>query len=125
MKGPIGIPLIARKVHVVGPRAGVAVDLVFDTGAAYTVLSWSILMLIGYDPATVSGRQEVVTANGVIHVPKLIIKEMAWGDVSAKNVEVICHDIPEMVEVRGLLGLSFLRHFRTTIDYREGYIEMV
>ena len=44
--------------------------------------------------------------------------------VGPKGVEVICHDIPELAGIRGLLGLSFLRHFRTVIDYQQGYLEI-
>ncbi len=121
---PIGIPLVIRNVAIVGPRGSVKVDLVFDTGAAFTALSWSVLKVIGYDPAVVPERQEIVTANGVIEVPKLRVKSMSIGDLEAWDVEIICHDIPELAGVRGLLGLSFLRHFRTVIDYRQGYLNI-
>ncbi len=124
MRLPIGIPLVVRNVKITGPNGAVRVDLIFDTGAAFTALSWSVLKVIGYDPAVVSERQEIVTANGVIEVPKLVVDSITIGDAEAREVEVICHDIPEIVEVRGLLGLSYLKHFRTVIDYREGYLEL-
>lgn len=95
-----------------------------DTGAAFTALSRSILKILGYDPAVASERQEIVTANGVIEVPKLTVESVRIGDAEANKIEVICHDIPELVEVRGLLGLSFLTRFRTVIDYRGGYLEI-
>jgi len=44
--------------------------------------------------------------------------------MEASNVEIICHDIPELAGIRGLLGLSFLKHFRTVIDYKAGYLEV-
>lgn len=124
MRLPIGIPLVVMNVKITGPKGSVKVDLVFDTGAAFTALSWSVLKVIGYDPVIASERQEIVTANGVIEVPKLRVAGIAIGNAEAKEVEVICHDIPELVEVRGLLGLSFLKHFRTVIDYKEGYLEL-
>jgi len=117
MRLPIGIPLIARNVRIVGPQGDVRVDLILDTGAAFTALSWSVAKLIGYDPAVASQRQEIVTANGIIEVPKLRVERIALGEIEAEDVEVICHDIPEMAGIRGLLGLSFLKHFRTVIDY--------
>lgn len=124
MRLPIGIPLVVRNVRVSGPKGKVWVDLILDAGAAFTALSRSILKMLGYDPAVASEREEVVTANGVIEVPKLTVDSVRIGDVEAKEVEVICHDIPELVEVRGLLGLSFLTRFRTVIDYRGGYLEI-
>ncbi len=110
---------------LLAPKAWlVKVDLIFDTGAAFTALSWSVLKVIGYDPASVPERQEIITANGIIEVPKLRVDSIAIGDVETREVEVICHDIPELAGIRGLLGLSFLKHFRTIIDYRRGYLEI-
>jgi len=124
MRMPVGIPLVVRNVKITGPNGSVRVDLIFDTGAAFTVLSWAVARVIGYDPATASERQEIITANGVIAVPKLCVESVIAGEAEARNVETICHDVPELVAVRGFLGLSFLKHFRTVIDYREGYLEI-
>jgi len=124
MRLPIGIPLVVRNVKIAGPKGSVRVDLVFDTGAAFTALSWSVLKVIGYDPAVAPERQEIITANGVIEVPKLRVDSITIGNVEAREVEVISHDIPELAGIRGLLGLSFLKHFRTVIDYRQGYLEI-
>ncbi|GAF69528.1 unnamed protein product, partial [marine sediment metagenome] len=83
------------------------------------------LKVIGYDPAVAPERQQIITANGIIEVPKLSVERIAVADAEATEVEVICHDIPELAGVRGLLGLSFLKHFKTVIDYRQGYLELV
>ena len=122
MRQSVNIPIVVRNVEITGPKGSVNIDLILDTGAALTVLSWSILKVIGYDPAIASDRQEIITANGVIEVPKLCVEGITTGDIQARNVEVVCHDIPELVGVRGLLGLSFLKHFRTVVDYRKGYL---
>lgn len=124
MRFPIGIPLVVRNIKISGPKGSIRVDLILDTGAALTALSWSVLRIIGYDPAIVPERREIVTANGVIEVPKLRVDSITIGDVEAQGVEIICHDIPELAGIRGLLGLSFLKHFRTVIDYRQGYLEI-
>lgn len=124
MRFPIGIPLVVRNVKIVGPAGFARVDLILDTGAALTVLSWSVLKVIGYDPAVAPERHETITANGIIEVPKLRVESIAIGNAEVRDVEVICHDIPELAGIRGLLGLSFLKRFRTIIDYREGYLEI-
>ena len=124
MRFPIGIPLVMRNIKISGPKGLVKVDMILDTGAAFTALSWSDLRVIGYDPAVVHERQEIITANGIIEVPKLRIDYIALGDSEAREVEVICHDIPELAGIRGLLGLSFLKHFTTIIDYKQGYLEL-
>src|SRR4030042_6332329 len=115
MRFPVNIPLIIRNVKILGTKGSVRIDMILDTGAALTAVSWSDLKVIGYDPAIVHERQEIITANGIIEVPKLRIESMSVGDAEARNVEVICHDIPELAGIRGLLGLSFLRHFKTII----------
>lgn len=125
MRLPISIPIVVRNVKITGPKGSIRVDLIFDSGAAFTAISWSVLKVIGYDPAVVPERQEIVTANGVIEVPKLRVKSITVGDVKAREIEVICHDIPELAGIRGLLGLSFLKHFRTVMDYKEGYLEIL
>ena len=124
MRLPLSIPILVRNVKVKGPKGIVWVDLVLDTGAAFVALPWPILKTIGYDPASVPERQEIITANGVIEVPKLRIESVTIGDAEVRDVEIICHDIPELAGLRGLLGLSFLKHFKTVIDYRTGYLEI-
>jgi len=124
MRIAIGIPLVVRNVKVLGPQGFARMDVILDTGAALTVLSWSVLKVIGYDPAVAPERQETITANGVIEVPKLRVQSITVGDAEARDVEVICHDIPELAGIRGLLGLSFLKHFKTVVDYRGGYLEI-
>jgi clan AA aspartic protease (TIGR02281 family) len=124
MRFPISIPLIIRNVKILGPKGSIEVDMILDTGAALTAISWSDLKVVGYDPAIIPERQEIITANGIIEVPKLRIERISVGDVQARDVEVICHDIPELAGIRGLLGLSFLKHFKTTVDYKEGYVEL-
>ncbi|MBM4347532.1 MAG: peptidase A2A [Deltaproteobacteria bacterium] len=124
MRLPLSIPLVVRNVRVVGPKGSVNVDMILDTGAALTALSWADLKVIGYDPAIVPDRQEIITANGVIEVPRLTVNRIVLVDMEASDVEIICHDIPELAGIRGLLGLSFLKRFRTVIDYKAGYLEV-
>lgn len=51
MRLPLGIPLVVTQVNIAGPSGAVKVDLICDTGAAFTALAWSVLKVIGYDPA--------------------------------------------------------------------------
>lgn len=121
---PISIPLVIRNVKIMSSNTSLKVDMILDTGAAFTVVSWADLKILGYDPAISPERQEIITANGIIEVPRLTINTIAVGDAKAFNIEVICHDIPELAGIRGLLGLSFLKHFRTIIDYKNSYLEL-
>ena len=124
MRVSIGIPIVVRNVKITGPAGMVKVDLILDSGAVLTVLSWADLKAIGYEPAIAQGRQEIITANGIIEAPKLTVRSIKIGDIEANNVEIVCHDIPELAGIRGLLGLSFLKHFKTILNYKEGYLEI-
>jgi len=66
----------------------------------------------------------IITANGVIEVPKIRIRAMGFRELYVEDVEVICHDIPEIAEIEGLIGLSFLKHFRVLLDFRNNIIEI-
>ena len=79
---------------------------------------------MGYDPAGSLERVSIVTANGVLEVPKLTVSRVALRELSRRNVEVICHDIPELAEIEGLLGLSFLKYFRVVMDFKKGLLEI-
>jgi clan AA aspartic protease (TIGR02281 family) len=116
--------IVIPRVELSGPKGSLQVDLLLDTGAVYTLISWDTAMALGYDPAHQRKSLPIVTANGKIHVPQIRISKISIQDISAKNVPVICHDIPELIEAAGLLGLSFLRSFRTIIDYRSLTIDI-
>lgn len=49
---------------------------------------------------------------------------MAFRELFVDQVEVICHDIPELAEIEGLVGLSFLKHFRVVMDFKGGVLEI-
>lgn len=119
MQLPLKIPIVVARIRVDGPKAFREIDMIFDTGAVYTMISWDIAKDIGYDPAVSEKRTSIITANGIIEVPLIKVKRITIKTAVADDVEVICHDIPEVVGIEGLLGLSFIRHFRTVIDYRK------
>ena len=66
----------------------------------------------------------IITANGVIEAPLITVERIRWGELEAEDVDIVYHDIPELAGMEGLLGLSFLWHFRTLIDYTIGVLEI-
>jgi clan AA aspartic protease (TIGR02281 family) len=115
MKIPIELPIVLR-VRITGPEGFREVDMIFDSGAAYTDVSWDVAKDIGYDPAITERRARIITANGPIEIPLICVESVSLGDLKVDNVDVICHDIPEMVGIEGLLGLSFLEHFEVNFE---------
>ena len=109
--------IIIPRVVLTGPRGILRVNLILDTGAAYTMIDWDTAIALGDDPARQRKSLAIVTANGKIQTPLISIEKISILGATARRIPAICHDIPEMIEVSGLLGLSFLKHFKTTIDY--------
>jgi len=123
MRTPIKLPIVL-KVRITGPKTFREVDMILDTGAMYTDISWDIAKDIGYDPAITEKRASVITANGPIDVPVIRVQSISIGKIKVENVDVTCHDIPEMVGIEGLLGLSFLKHFDLNISFKRMRLEI-
>jgi len=124
METQLDIPIILRRVEIRGPAGVREIDVILDTGAVYTVIAWDVAKDIDYDPAVSKRRMPIVTANGVIEAPLITVERIQVAELRAEAVEVVCHDIPEIAGIEGLLGLSFLQHFRTLIDYTTGILEI-
>jgi len=124
MRVQLDIPIILRRVEIHGPAGVREIDVILDTGAVYTVIAWDVAKDIGYDPAISERRMPIITANGVIEMPLITVERIQVAELRAEAVDVVCHDIPEIAGIEGLLGLSFLQHFRTLIDYTAGMLEI-
>lgn len=116
--------VVLRRVKVVGPGGLAYADLLLDTGAALTILSRSVAEAAGYDVAATTRNQKIVTGNGVISVPVMSVEELRIQELVVSNLEVCIHDIPEVAHVEGLLGINFLKRFRTLLDYPNGILEI-
>jgi clan AA aspartic protease (TIGR02281 family) len=95
-----------------------------DTGATYTMIPWDIAEALGYKPEISKEKVTLITASGVETAPVVDIKKIKFMDETLDNVPVVCHDLPPKSYVVGLLGSSFLRHFKIIIDYRKGSLEI-
>ena len=102
------------------------IPVVLDTGASLTIVATDIMAQLGYDPANPSlGRQRIITGSGVEYAPRTTVRSTtAIGQKVAANLEVLCHDLPPESGVDGLLGLSLLKHFKLTIRFRKGIIDL-
>lgn len=97
--------------------------LVVDTGATNVVMSGWLIKSTGLiiDPKSVGW---MTTASRVEKVYKVKIPEIRVLDKIAKNVECRVMDLPPQSGVDGLLGLSFLKHFKLTIDFKKGWLSL-
>ncbi|MEW5819459.1 MAG: TIGR02281 family clan AA aspartic protease [Cyanobacteriota bacterium] len=119
------IPINQNKNAIIVPKVLINNDLyvnfLLDTGATYTSISKATALKLGFDLDS-SPKVTLKTANGIIKVPKIILKTININGLIANNVEVTVHDLPAATNVTGLLGLSFLDKFTVTIDKKNNRI---
>lgn len=119
-------PVVDLLLESADGTSSLLIPVVLDTGASFTIVATEILVQLGYDPANpLLKRQRIVTGSGVEYVPRITVRSATAIGQKLSNLEVLCHDLPAESGVDGLLGLTFLRHFKLTIRFRKGVIELV
>ena len=115
-------PVIILDARIKASLSTIA-KLVLDTGASSVVLPWKLTAAIGIkiDP---SKTTQTTTATTVETVPEVIIPEISVLGKVARNVKGIVKDLPPESHVDGLLGLSFLKHFKLSIDFQKGLLTL-
>ena len=98
--------------------------MVLDTGATYCMIPWHIAEELGYKPALSKEYISVNTANGQIHTPTIMVESIIVLGKKVNNCEMMIHDLPETSRVDGLIGLSFLRNCKLSIDFTKGVLEL-
>jgi clan AA aspartic protease (TIGR02281 family) len=88
---------------------------IVDTGATYTSISREMAEKLQLDLVN-APKVYITTANGRIEVPKVRIHKLNVNGLEATDVEATVLDIHRGASFSGLLGLSFLRKFKLTID---------
>jgi hypothetical protein len=46
------------------------------------------------------------------------------ADIVAKNVKAIAYAMPWQTGAEAVIGLSFLKNFKTSIDYENGFLKI-
>lgn len=94
--------------------------LVFDPGASYVVAVPRVIRLLGLGERHTPHRTErIVSAHRAEDHPVLVLPAMTVLGHRVERVECVEMDLPPGIGAEGLLGFSFLRHFRIEIDYPE------
>ena len=101
------------------------IPVVLDTGASMTIIATDIMSRLGYDPANPGlERQRIVTGSGIEYAPRTTVRSAASIGQKVTNLDVLCHDLPPESGVDGLLGLNFLKHFKLSISFRRGVVDL-
>lgn len=123
MKYPIE-PLspIILPITIFGDQVSRTIDSLLDTGASYLVITRQDAIDLGYD-LVFAPPFDVVTANGVVRAPRIVLKAVTLGPFTARNIPTLCLDMSGD-RISSLLGLSFLSHFKISIDFKGGILEI-
>lgn len=95
----------------------VAVPLLLDTGATYTILTKQTAQKLGITALDRLPTRRFLTANGSVLYPVTTVQSVRVGTAEARAVEVAI-DVEGHLPL-GLLGMSFLRHFKVTMDHAQ------
>ncbi len=95
--------------------------MILDTGATYTAISRELADELGYDLRH-ARRVNITTATGQVSLPRVTLKSLTLNGYTAYNVEATVMNMPENVPFSGLLGLSFVKHHRITIDSEQEHL---
>jgi clan AA aspartic protease (TIGR02281 family) len=96
----------------------VSVPLMLDTGATYTVLTKQTAYDLGITRLERLPKHSFLTPGGPIQSPVTTLKSIRVGAAEAQDVAVAI-DAEGHLPV-GLLGMTFMRHFKVTVDQVQG-----
>lgn len=99
----------------------VSVPLMLDTGASYTVLTKQTAHDLGITNLERLPKHSFLTPGGPILSPVTTLKSIRVGTVEAQNVAVAI-DVEGHLPL-GLLGMTFMRHFKVTVDQAQGQVK--
>ena len=120
----VGVPIVVQGlVILVRGRVNDQVETLFqvDTGATYCILTKAMAERLGLTSSPVLTQVKLYTASGIIEAPLITVDLIQLGNAEARSVETVIHDVPGFPPaIGGLIGLSFLNHFKVEIDQSEG-----
>ncbi|MDX8389519.1 MAG: TIGR02281 family clan AA aspartic protease [Mariprofundaceae bacterium] len=116
------VPYVSNHGNMIvkGQVNGVPMRFVVDTGASFVSIPASIAKKAGIQ---IQGAKKVTlqTANGLMQAPRVTINKLAIGHLMRQGIACTVQSISETQEI-GLLGMSFLSHYRMTIDQQGGVL---
>jgi len=118
----------ARSIRLVAhARNGqvVRLALALDTGATQTTIPLWAAKRMGLQPSPTRPSVLSVTAEGMVTSAGYELPHLQVLGQSLDDLEVITLNLPAAAGVHGLLGLSFLRHFRLFINFPKGKLALL
>ena len=99
-------------------RLTIAPRMVIDPGASNTIIRPEIVMRLGID-ITSNEIIRTITVAGAVEMSKVTLDQIGVCEAHALNVDVLVGTIPEELEIQGIIGYSFLKHFDYCVYYQK------
>lgn len=114
-------------VRVKGPKGVREFRAIFDTGSTDCLIPLQDARALGYDAYydEISKTGEAtrgVTKLVMIETDEIVLEEVAVADLVARDVKALAYDMPKSTGIEAVLGTSFLRNFKTCINFEQGYL---
>jgi len=107
---------------IYGTTGIVVVELLVDTGAAFSLLSPVILRAVGIDPAHAGAQQRIATASGYVVAPVVTIPRLQCLGQHCNQYQALAHALPFGSSINGVLGMDFLERFPLRFELDLGVI---
>ncbi|MDM8518754.1 retropepsin-like aspartic protease [Anaerolineales bacterium HSG6] len=92
-------------------------SLLVDTGAAMTAITPQVAIDLDFDITKPSRWMEIASVHQTERVPVLRFDTVQVGGQRVSRLEVVVLPMPVTMRIDGLLGVNFLRRFRTTFEF--------
>ena len=116
--------IILVPTRLYGPYGNMMARFALDTGATRSLVSWNLVVTLGYEPAISPNQVEITTASGVEFVPRISLDRIEALEQERSDFPTLSHSLPANAGVDGLLGLDFLRGQRLVVDFRAGLVDL-
>ena len=111
---------ILATIYLQGPEGTEKTMAAVDTGATYCILPTKMIEAVGY-PLKHPDRVQRVTGVTLHDIPIFTVDNITSNRYSVPRCPVGAFDLPRQSRIKALLGPSFLRHFRFTLDMPGGF----
>jgi len=116
-------------VRVKGPKGTREFRAVLDTGATDCIIPLQDARALGYnayyDAFTRTGEgKRGISKTDIFETDEIVLEEISVADLTARDVKAMTHELPKWSGIEGVLGMSFLSHFNTCLNFEQGYLDI-
>jgi len=100
------------------------IRMALDTASTFGALTPDAVARLGFDLSQVKSQQTIATASQILTVPQITVPTVTLGTETIGDLLFLVMPLPLPLGVKGLLGLNFMRHFKVTLDFEQGLLNL-